>query len=398
MGRHPGAGSNYRCTVKILLASSSSGSRGGGELYLLYLGRALAHRGHTVKLWASRHSRMDELSNSFSGIGEVIRSRYRNTYDHRGRSLSSYGNILGARQAASEFRNAGVDFLHVNKQNLEDGLELLRAATASGVMNLCTIHLTQSARFLGARFAPVRDWVARRALLAYPGMLVSVLESRRQDLLDFIGPSPRVRTILNGVPLFDLTQRERVREAKRAELGIAERDLVFLAVGRMVAQKRPLLFLDMAERIHRLLPEARFVWVGDGDLAADWDHAVAHRKLQRMVRRVPWQPDVQPFLLAADAFLHVAEYEGLPLAILEALSAALPCVLTPNLRNEMPFLHDGNSIVIGDGDEWVQTLRDRAQMHLLGSAGRALAERDFSYARMAEQYETLYEFTRRRQP
>jgi hypothetical protein len=32
--------------MKILLASSSSGSRGGGELYLIYLGRALAQRGH----------------------------------------------------------------------------------------------------------------------------------------------------------------------------------------------------------------------------------------------------------------------------------------------------------------------------------------------------------------
>src|SRR5688500_16843185 len=76
--------------MKILLVSSSSGSRGGGELYLLYLGRALAQRGHSLTLWASTHTRMDELANSFSGIGEVLRSPYRNTYDHRGRSISSY--------------------------------------------------------------------------------------------------------------------------------------------------------------------------------------------------------------------------------------------------------------------------------------------------------------------
>ena len=60
--------------MKILLASSSSGSRGGGELYLVYLGRALAHRGHAVTLWASTNPRMDELANTFSGFGQVLRS------------------------------------------------------------------------------------------------------------------------------------------------------------------------------------------------------------------------------------------------------------------------------------------------------------------------------------
>ncbi len=61
--------------MKILLVSSSSGSRGGGEVFLLYLGRALAQRGHRVVLWASDDSGMDELSNSFTSVGEVIRSR-----------------------------------------------------------------------------------------------------------------------------------------------------------------------------------------------------------------------------------------------------------------------------------------------------------------------------------
>ena len=62
--------------MKVLLASSSSGSRGGGELYLVYLGRALAHRGHAVTLWASTNPRMDELANTFSGFGQVLRSGY----------------------------------------------------------------------------------------------------------------------------------------------------------------------------------------------------------------------------------------------------------------------------------------------------------------------------------
>jgi glycosyltransferase involved in cell wall biosynthesis len=376
--------------MKVLLASSSSGSRGGGELYLVYLGRALKQRGHSVTLWASSHPRMDELANTFGSFGEVIRSPYRNTYDRRTRSLGAFLDCRTARRVAGEWRKSGVDFIHLNKQNLEDGLDLLRAARNSRIASLCTIHLTQSARYLKAALAPVRDAVARKALCAYSGMLVTVLGQRRADLLNFIGATPRVRLVQNGVPLFDLGQRDRLRAAKRVELGLKPDELLFLAVGRMVPQKRPLVFLEQAEKIRRSLPHARFIWVGDGPLTGEWDAWVAQRQLGGAVQRLPWQMDVLPLLFAADVFLHTAEFEGLPLAILEALSAALPCAVTPNLLGEMTFFNAENSVLVDDSGAWLATAADPQKRQQIGRAGRHLAEAEFSFEQMAEQYETLY--------
>lgn len=381
--------------MKIVLASSSSGSRGGGELYVLYLGRALAQRGHEVFLWASDHPRMDELANSFSAFGEVRRSAYDNTYDQRGRSISSQLNFYASGKVALEWRKLRPDILHLNKQNLEDGLDLLRAARLSGIPNLCTIHLTQSASVLGARFARLRDAVARRALRAYPGLLVTVLESRRRDLLSFLGPSPRIRMIPHGVPLFDLRKKEIVRSGKRDELGYAEDELLFIAVGRMVPQKRPLLFLESAEKIRRQVPNARFLWVGEGSLADQWDRQVAERGLGPFVRRLTWQPDVQSLLFAADVFMHVAEYEGLPLAVLEAMSAALPVVLTPNLRVEMPFLRAENSIEMTPEFEQHPAFKNPELLRDLGNGARRVCEAEFSFARMADDYRLLYKYALR---
>ena len=377
--------------MKILLASSSSGSRGGGELYLVYLGRALAQRGHAVVLWASLNPRMDELANTFSGFGEVVRSEYENTYDQRGRSIASYLNFGASRKVAAVWRQSEPDFIHLNKQNLEDGLDLMRAARHSGVPNLCTIHLTQSARYLRAKFAGARDLVSRRALRRYPGMLVTVLESRRRDLADFLGDSPRIRMIPNGVPLFDLSRRDALRRAKRAELGFAFEDQLFIAVGRMVEQKRPLLFLEKAAQVLHTLPKAKFLWVGDGALSEEWDMHVAAKGLGGKVRRLPWHSDVQSLLLSSDVFLHVAEFEGLPLAILEAMSAALPCAITANLLGEMPFMDSENSIAIGDNDSWVGRLNNPEELRTLGAAGRRLAEESFSFGKMAESYQSLYQ-------
>ena len=377
--------------MRILLASSSSGSRGGGELFLLYLGRALAQRGHTVLLWASDHPRMDELANSFSAIGEVLRSPYRNTYDRRGRSISSYLNLRAVGQLAREWTKARPDILHVNKQNLEDGLDLLHAARRSHFPNVCTIHLTQSAEYLKARLAPARDFVARRALRNYHNPLITVLENRRQDLAAFLGGAKRIHMIPNGVPLYDIARRAVVREGRRADLGIAEDELLIIAVGRMVPQKRPLEFLARAEEVLRRYPETKFLWVGDGAaLSEAWDEWVEAHKLGKTIRRMPWRNDVPSLLMAADVFLHVAEYEGLPLAILEAMSAALPCAIASHLLREMPFLDASNSISVAADGAWMAALADRQRLHAIGATARKLVEEKYSYAKMAEAYEALY--------
>ena len=378
--------------MKILLASSSSGSRGGGELYLLYLGQALAKRGHEVLLWASSHPRMDELAESFAAFGKVVRCEYTNTYDRRFRSLASYFDRASARRAAESWKATGAEFVHINKQNLEDGLDLLAAARLAGIPSLATIHLSQSAKYLRAVAAAPRDAVSRRALQQYAGLLVTVLEQRRRDLADFLGDAPRLRTIPNGVPLFDLSQRDKWRQEKRAELGIAPDEKVVVAVGRLVPQKQPLVFLDQARKITAQREDTRFVWVGDGALADEWDATVAKFALKG-VERLPWQREVMPLLFAADAFLHVAEFEGLPLAILEAMSAALPCAIAEHLLAEMPFFAPGDVLPVTDDASWAAALDEPARLQALGQQVRRLAEEQFSFDAMAASYEALYRET-----
>ncbi len=376
--------------MKILFASSSSGSRGGGEMYLLYLGRALVDRGHEVQLWVSDHERMNEVADAFAKFGKVTRSRYQNTYDRKGRSIAASLDGATARKVADEWRRAGADIIHINKQNLEDGLDLLNAAQRLDTPSVCTIHISQSADFLKARFAGIRDFVSRRALRKYRGMLVTVLESRARDLERFLGTRDGQRTIVNGVPLFDLAQRAALRAAKRAELGINEDGMLVLAVGRLVPQKRPMHFLDRAAQLAQALPHARFVWIGDGPLGKEWDLWVREHKMEGIVQRVGWQADVAPFLAAGDGLMHVAEFEGLPLAILEAMSASLPCAITENLLTEMPFLNSSNSIAIRANTAWMDAFKHPADLATIGAQARLLIEREFSFRTMAEAYESLY--------
>lgn len=375
--------------MKILFASSSSGSRGGGETFLVYLCEALARRGHEVALWTSSHRRMDEIAARFAPFGAVHRADYTNTYDRPRRSLGALLDRATAARAAREWDALKPDIVHVNKQNLEDGLDLLDATRRIACPSVCTIHITQSAAFLGAKGAWLRDWVSRRGLRGYRGALITVSEPRKADLQAFLRRDAAIVAIPNGVPIPPaLPASERIR--LRGELGLGTGDLAILAVGRMTEQKRPLLFLEVAAQILGRIPEARFFWIGDGPLAADWDGRAAALGIASWVRRLGWREDVAALLGSGDLLLHTAEYEGLPLAILEGMAAGLPCAVSEPLHREMPFLDEGNSIRVSDDGKWIEVLRDRPELARRAQAARRLAVSRFSTETMAMAYEGLY--------
>lgn len=376
--------------MKILLVSSGSGSRGGGEIFLLYLGRALAARGHSVLTWMPTHRRMDELASQCAEFSEVIRADYVNTYDHRSRSLATLFNAGQTNALASQWRALKPDVVHINKQNLEDGLDLLRAARISGLPSVCTVHLTQTARYLRARGALLRDIVAAFELRKFKGAFAAVQEVRRKELSSFLGPDARTETIFNGVPQVDLSGQQTMRQAARVELGIADNQFLVVGLGRLVAQKNPFTFLEVARRLCRQHDHLRFVWIGDGELAGEWKAAVDREGLGLAIRCAGWKSEVRPYLAAADLFLHTAEYEGLPFALIEAMSMGLPSAVSATVAAELPFLNAGNAIFY-DRDGRLEHLIARSQeLGAIGEAGRVMVTQQFADTAMAAGYEKLY--------
>ena len=376
--------------MKVLLVSSGSGSRGGGEIFLNYLGKGLTDDGHEVMIWIPAHPRMDELAEKVSRFGKVIRADYRNMYDYRTRTLATAFNWRISRKIARQWQELKPDVIHLNKQNLEDGLDLLRTADRCSIPSVCTIHLTQTARYLDARLPWLRDWIARRALGNYNGVFVAVQETRRGALEEFLGGHKRTETIFNGVPLADQNQKPAVRAVKRCHLGLRTDDFLVLGIGRLVAQKKPFVFLNAAKTLYGHFPAAKFLWVGDGKMSAQWDEWVAREKLSTVISRVGWQADVTPFLFAGDLLLHVAEYEGLPLAIVEAMSAEVPCAVTRSFAAEVPIFNHDNVLFLDDAQALASRLRDSEVLSWIAAGGRQLVEKKLSVSAMVDAYERLY--------
>jgi glycosyltransferase involved in cell wall biosynthesis len=383
---------------RVLLVSSSSGSQGGGELYLEGLADGLTALGHAVESLLAAHPRMDALAAKLSRFGGVHRVDFPNTYDRRTRAV---GSVLARRtisRIAARFADLRPDVLHLNKQNLEDGLDLLLAADRTGLPVVCTVHVTRGMTGLGSMFGWVRDRVARRALRGAACEYIAVAEAARRPLAEAINDpasSPRTFTVWNGIAVAPLSDRS----ALRAEWGCGSDDVVLGSVARIEEQKDPLFALEL---LSRLPANVRLVWVGDGRLRSAFEHRAREMGLSGRIHLDGWRTDARERMAGFDAFILPSLYEGFPFAVLEAMAAGLPCAVSDvdGTREAVVNGETGWLCTPRAADEWLAKLNElvagRETRARMGEAGRRRVEESFSLESMARGTAAVYETAIRR--
>jgi glycosyltransferase involved in cell wall biosynthesis len=134
--------------------------------------------------------------------------------------------------------------------------------------------------------------------------------------------------------------------------------------------------VEAAARVLRDLPDARFVWCGGGELgAAAQSHA--HRLgIAGACRFLGHRDDVHRILAALDVFWLTSDYEGWPLAPLEAMALRVPIVAT-DVIGTRDLLGGGAGLLVPQGDAPALAA---ATLALLRSAERCAALGDAGYA------------------
>src|SRR5580692_3099862 len=107
-----------------------------------------------------------------------------------------------------------------------------------------------------------------------------------------------------------------------------KKGFTLLHVGRLAPLKDHATLLQAVALTRALHPDMQLWIVGDGPLEASLRKLTDHLGLNECVTFFGEQADVSPFLLAADLFVSSSVTEGLPVSLLEAMSAGLPALVT----------------------------------------------------------------------
>lgn len=183
---------------------------------------------------------------------------------------------------------------------------------------------------------------------------------------------------------------------RRETLGIPAGVPVVGMIGRLVPDKDPVGFVAAARAVAGVLPEARFLVVGDGPLRPRVQEAVEREGLAGVVIMTGERPDIPELLATMDVVVLTSRWEGMPMVVLEAMASARP-VVAPRLGGLTEVIEDGvTGRLTPPGDERtiaeavIALLRDAPARRRMGEQGRARVRERFSLERMVAQTLAVY--------
>lgn len=146
----------------------------------------------------------------------------------------------------------------------------------------------------------------------------------------------------NGVNIKEID--EIIKDVKTKEIDI--NNLKICTVGRIGFQKNPDLFNKIAESF----PDLQFTWIGDGELK--------EKLTSENIKITGWakREDVLKGVVENDIFILPSLWEGLPIALLEAMYLGKICIVSNVIGNRDVIQNEVNGFVCDELEDYVQVI------------------------------------------
>lgn len=199
------------------------------------------------------------------------------------------------------------------------------------------------------------------------------------------GLSRRCALIRNGVDTVELGRiASLVQMGKRPD----GNNVVVATMGRITAARNPAAVIGISQKIRQMKPETKFIWIGGGEGAS--------KLMDAGIEVTGWLPhDVAVRqLTVADIYLHPSRWEGLPLAVLEAMALGKPVVATNIMGNRDAVIHGVTGFLCNDENDLVSAVKllldDPVLRCRMGRRSASRASEEFSIQTFIRRWDELY--------
>lgn len=182
------------------------------------------------------------------------------------------------------------------------------------------------------------------------------------------------------------------------ELDSNERFII--SIGRPSYQKNPLLMVETMKRVHEKYPDVRFYLVGVGFYSPMLDEMKELTKqygLEDVIQLVPWlsHEETLGYLQQAMFYITTSLYEGLPIAVLEAMAMGKAIVATDVIGNKDCVIDGENGYLLAnDADCFAEKacnlIEDKQLCEQMGQYSKSLFEKHFLIDNRIKDLEDIY--------
>lgn len=220
-------------------------------------------------------------------------------------------------------------------------------------------------------------------------------EDRHYAIQKEIIAKSKIVSIKNGI---DATKIESPvnRQEFREKLGVKDDQILIGTLSRFAEQKDPYTFFKAAEIVLLRQPNAKFLYAGDGPLMEKLREYAAQTGLISHFILPGFVTNRQDYLKSLDIFITTSLYEGMPIALLEAMCAGIPTIVT-NVKGNRECVTPSCSLLVAPGnpDEVATAVLKLITLPSLRTQlveeARIRFENDFSEHRMLLETSAIYE-------
>lgn len=231
---------------------------------------------------------------------------------------------------------------------------------------------------------------ANRVTIGWQDVTIAVSEDVRSTMS--ARAARHTEVVLHGIDL-DGVRATADRAGARAELGIADDDILVVCVANLRREKALEVLLEAAIQAQCDEPRLRHVVVGQGPCADRLADLVARSPVASRFALLGYRADATRIISAADIFSLSSRHEGLPVALMEALALGVPVAATAAGGIPEAIGMAGLTVAVDDhralGAAQVELAEDSALRAELADVATAEAER-FSVTRATATLEQIY--------
>ena len=306
-------------------------------------------------------------------------------------------SFVGAVFHTEDYMGAHFDIVHAHDWLTSNAMVWIKQGR--GRKGVLTIHSTEYGRcgnnFFAGNSARVRDHERHGTYCA--DRVIAVSQSLKNEIMWMYNlPDCKVNVIYNGI-IYKNFDGWVDPAPVRGMYGIGPIDPMVLFVGRIVYQKGPDLLVHAISHILRYHRNAKFVFVGDGEMRRDVETRAGHLGISHATRFLGYLNGSRLIDLykACDCVCVPSRNEPFGIVILEAWSAGKPVVATANGGPSELIWHDVTGYKVYDNPDslaWgIGTLfTDFEHARWMGGNGRVAVERGFSWDVIADHVLGVY--------
>jgi len=226
--------------------------------------------------------------------------------------------------------------------------------------------------------------------------IIAVSDEVKTALLHTIRPSQRKITVIyNGVDS-DKYRKPVDKMRVRRHLGFESSVYLITVVAALIKQKGHTYLIEAVSRILPKYPHVHTLLIGEGDLKHELQNQAKQQELEKHIHFLGNRHDVSDLLASSDLFVLPSLWEGLPMALLEAMASGLPIVATTVSGTVKAMISDKTGLLVppGNTDRLVEAieklLSDISLAKTMGEAAKQRVKKELSAEKQADEHLALY--------